>query len=214
MAEFLDDDEAKPKPKPSTAAPEIAQALDVTPNEPSDDAEEDEEEEVLEAVKPVITIQKVPEAKPQKPTKAPKKPKATTAAPTKAELPPLNLQNTSALLELQAQLTANNVKNGELSDEAAPQPKPTKTQKKKKTSQKGQAKKQAAIITNEISETPAEKTLTTDTKKPQEIVEESVVMEKVPLKTPESEKLKQKQQEVEYFDDDEESEKEVISVKS
>lgn len=204
IAELLEDDEATPKPKPSTAAPEVAQALDVTPNDAEiADAVDDEEieEEVEEALQPVITIQKVPEKKPTpKPTKAAKKPKTTTTvAPEKAELPPLNLQNTSALLELQAQLTANNVKGGDLADDdKVVTPKPTKTQKKKKTTQKVQVKKQAAITTNEISETPAEKTLMEV--KPQVIVEDSVLMEKVPLKTPESEKLKQ-QQEQEYVDD-------------
>lgn len=216
IADLLDDDETSPKPKPSTVAP---QALDVTP----DDGElaDDEEEEELDAVEPQITIQKVPEVKPTpKPTKAPRKPKTTTTiAPKNSDLPPLNLQNTPALLELQAQLTANNnVKGGDLSEEdTVTTPKPTKAQKKKKTPPKGQLKKQTAITTNEISETPAKKTLLGDeATKPQVIVEESVVMEKVPLKTPEGEKLKQKQQQQQVVDeyDDDESEQAVESVKS
>lgn len=226
LAELLDDDETTPKPKPSTAAPQVAQVLDETPEEQA----LDDEEEFEEDIQPQITIQKVPEPKPTpKPTKAPKKPKSTkttTLAPVKSDLPPLNLQNTPALLELQAQLTANNnVKGGDLSDEeddeedeiivTTPTPKPTKTQKKKKT-QKGQLKKQTAIETNEIGQSPVEKTLLNDATKPQNvIIEDSVVMEKVPLKTPESEKLKKQQQQQsvdEYVDEENEHEIETESA--
>lgn len=212
IADLLEDDEVTPKPtKPaSTSAvpPILIQQIAEEEPEPEVIADEqaDSVEEVVEQAPVRISIQKVPETTSTAPTKAPTKkqtkPTSKKVNPTKTELPLLNLQNTPALLELQAQLTSNN--NNAVKLEPESPPKPIKNQKKKK--QKGTVKKQSAISTNEISELesgPVEKTLLVTESpvymieihkkphsKPEVTVEGPKIMEKVHLKLPESEKNK------------------------
>lgn len=150
------DDDEKPKPKPTTAAPVVAAVESVAPevvepvvaaavNPPKKVVDEPEIE--VEVVEDEDLTEDEPEPPKIPPTRA-VKPKKPTAV--KPDLPPLNLQNTPALLELQAQLTGSSVKNGGTFEEV-PLAKPTKPSKKKKV-QKGSLKKQNAIIANTIEE--------------------------------------------------------------
>lgn len=235
IADLLEDDEVTPKPtKPASTSvvpPILIQQVIEEEPEPQELADEAAEsvEEVVEQAPVRISIQKVPEtttstAAPTKaPTKKQTKPTAKKVNPPKTELPLLNLQNTPALLELQAQLTSSN--NAlKIGPEIENVPKPVKNQKKKK--QKGTVKKQSAISTNEISELElgnVEKTLLITESpvymieihkkphsKPEVTVEGPKIMEKVHLiKSPESEKNKTKpihetmseEEDVEYYEE-------------
>jgi len=188
FSDLLDDeDDATPKPKPqSTVAPAAAAAVESTPeftaaplkDQPpkasapeisvqvvqDDSLEPEEESEELELVR--------------KPT--PKPAKANKPIDSNQLLPLLTIQNTPALLELQAQLIGN-TKNKAVD---------TKPKKKKKV--KGSVKKQAAILSNEIGDGDMEKTIAMTespmyevkikkTENKPEVIVEGPIMEKVKL---------------------------------
>lgn len=147
-----DDDDVTPKPKPTAAAPAVAAVVEaateaaaadppkkVVVNEPEITADVVEDEDFEDELEPEPTKRTPARAKPKKPFNA------------SPELPPLNLQNTPALLELQAQLTGSSVKNQGTFEEI-PLSKPTKPSKKKKVPPKGSVKKQNAMMSNSIEE--------------------------------------------------------------
>lgn len=227
FSDLLDDEEdATPKPKPTAAAssPVAAEAVPAAAELSVVPVEAEKPPKKVAAPTPNVQVTVVEdetydedEAEDEEARKPTPKPVKSNKVNANQLLPLLTIQNTPALLELQAQLIGNTKNKGILTE-------PPKPKKKKKV--KGSVKKQAAILSNEIGDGDMEKTVAITespmyeikvkkTDKKPEVIVEGPIMEKIKLVTKpvnnkksskplSKEPLMTKQESEELFEDDDE----------